>query len=99
MWNTALVWLGCSFHTTSLWNLHNCGSVSMAKIKPCVCVCAHLPEAGPVSRTEPASCPWETHHWPAAAALRGTEEEGEDALTKAQRIKASLLGWVSSHIC
>lgn len=44
-------------------------SVGMSKIKLCVHDCVHLPEAGPVSRTEPASCPWEMHHWPAAAKL------------------------------
>lgn len=37
--------------------------------------------------------------WPAAAALQGTEEEGEDGLMKAQRIKPPRLQWVSSHIC
>lgn len=44
-------------------------------------VCVHsrmhacLPEAGPVSRTKPASCPWEMHHWLTAAKLKRMEEK------------------------
>lgn len=58
--------------------------MSMSKIKLCVCMggrlCVHLPEARPVSRTEPASCPWEMHRWPAATKLEkdgGMERERE----------------------
>lgn len=67
-------------------------SVSVSEIKLCVCVrlCVHLPEAGPVSRTEPASCPWEMHRWPAAAKLErdgGIGRGGQrKTLTKALRI-------------
>lgn len=79
----------CSFVTDS---------TSESKIKPCVHVCVskwvHLPEAAPVSRTKPASCPWEMHHWPAAARLEkdgGMEKERENereekTLSEAPRI-------------
>lgn len=56
-------------------------SVSPPKIK-CVWVCVHLPEAGPVSRTEPASCPWERRRRPAAAALRGRRKREKEHVNK-----------------
>lgn len=41
------------------------------------CVFVHLPEAGPVSRTEPASYLWEMHRWPAEAKLGKGEKNGQ----------------------
>lgn len=56
-------------------------------------MCVRLPEAGPASRTAPASCPWERHRWPAAAKLEGRDgreekrrdEKEEDELSRSRR--------------
>lgn len=53
----------------------------------------HLPEAGPVSKTAPASCPWEMHHWPAAATLED-REKGGDGVGSKSRSTIKHLSWI-----